>query len=244
MFPEDYEIEKQCLINRWIAEGFIHEEEGRTKYEIGEDYFNDLINRSMIQPVDIKYGQAKACRVHDIILDYIKCKAVEENFVTLYNGEEHVYTSSDYKVRRLCVSNYTEENVTIWEDPMLSHIRSVTIFGQAMKTTLLPSTALRVLDLGRCWNTENHHLASIETLFHLKYLHLSGSITKLPEKIGELQYLQTLDIRGTCIRELPSTITKLQRLTHLYVDWDIRFPDGVIGQMHSLEEMREYGVEF
>jgi len=36
VFPEDYEIEKQCLINRWIAEGFIHEEEGQTKYEIGE----------------------------------------------------------------------------------------------------------------------------------------------------------------------------------------------------------------
>lgn len=57
LFPEDYEIEKQCLINRWIAEGFIHE----------EDYFKDLINRSMIGPVNVKYGQTKACRVHNII---------------------------------------------------------------------------------------------------------------------------------------------------------------------------------
>ena len=128
---------------------------------------------------------------------------------------------------------------------MLSHVRSVTIFGQPMKTTLLPSTALRVLDLGGCWVIQDHHLASIDTLFHLKYLRLSsGSITKLPEKIGELQYLQTLDVRGTRVKELPSTITKLQRLSHLYAHWHIRFPDGVIGQMHSLEEMREYGVEF
>ena len=243
VFPEDYEIEKQCLINRWIAEGFIHEEEGRTKYEIGEDYFNDLINRSMIQPVDIKYGQAKACRVHDIILDYIKCKAAEENFVTLSNGVEHVHIS-EYKVRRICVINHTEENVTIWEDPILSHIRSVTIFGQPVKTTLLPSTALRVLDLGGCTGIQDHHLASIETLFHLKYLRLcSYSITKLPEKTGELQYLQTLDVRGTRIYEFPSTISKLQRLEHLYVDWDIRFPDGVIRQMHNLEELRKYGVK-
>ncbi|XP_039853075.1 disease resistance protein Pik-2-like isoform X3 [Panicum virgatum] len=244
VFPEDFEIEKQPLIHRWIAEGFIHEEGGRTKYEIGEGYFNDLINRSMIQPVDVKYGQAKACRVHDIILDYIKCKAAEENFVTLSNGAEHVYTSSDYKVRRLCVNNHTGENVTIWEDPKFSHVRSVTIFGQPVKTSLLPSTALRVLDLGGCWGIQDHHLASIDTLFHLKYLRLSsGSITKLPEKIGELQYLQTLDVRGTRIEELPSTITKLQRLSHLYAAWDSRFPDGVIGQMHSLEEMRKYGVE-
>ncbi|KAG2577099.1 hypothetical protein PVAP13_6NG163790 [Panicum virgatum] len=253
VFLEEYEIEKQCLINRWIAEGFIHKEEGRTKYEIGEDYFNDLINRSMIQPVNVKYGQAKACRVHDIILDYIKCMAAEKNFVTLYNGAQHVF-STKRKVRRLCVSNHTGlyatiwedtgENVTIWEDLMLSHVRSVTIFAEPVKTSLLPSTALRVLDLGGCRGIQDHHLASIDTLFHLKYLRLSSrSITKLPEKIGELQYLQTLDVRGTRIKELPSTITKLQRLSHLYADWDIRFPDGVIGQMHSLEEMREYGVE-
>jgi hypothetical protein len=91
---------------------------------------------------------------------------------------------------------------------------------------------------------KDHHLASIETMFHLKYLRISsGSISKLPEKIGELKYLQTLDVQGTSIEELPSTITKLQRLAHLYVNWDIRFPDGVIGEMHSLEEMREYGVQ-
>jgi hypothetical protein len=148
-FLEDCEINKNCLINRWIAEGFIHEEERRTKYEIGEGYFNDLINRSMIQPVDVKYGQAKACRVHDIILDYIKCKAAEENFVALSDASEHVYTT-EYKVRRLCVSNHIEENVAIWADPMLYHVRSVTIFGQPVKTPLLPSTALRVLDLGDC----------------------------------------------------------------------------------------------
>ncbi|PUZ50342.1 hypothetical protein GQ55_6G052300 [Panicum hallii var. hallii] len=240
-FPEDCEINKNCLINRWIAEGLIHEEEGRTKYEIGEGYFNDLINRSMIKPVDVKYGQAKACRVHDIILDYIKCKAAEENFVALSDASEHVYTT-EYKVRRLCVSNHIEENVAIWADPMLYHVRSVTIFGQPVKTSLLPSTALRVLDLGDCWSMEDRHLVSIENLFHLKYLCLSGSITKLPEKIGELQYLQTLDVQGTSIELLPSTITKLQRLAHLYVDSKTRFPDGVIGQMHSLEEMREYGV--
>jgi len=197
----------------------------------------------MIQPVGVKYGQAKACRVHDIILDYIKCKAAEENFVNLSNGAHRVHTS-EYKVRRICIINHTEENVTIWEDPILSHIRSITIFGQPVKTTLLPSTALSVLDLGGCRGIQDHHLASIDTLFHLKYLRLSsGSITKLPEKIGELQYLQTLDVRGTRIEELPSTITKLQRLSHLYADWEIRFPDGVIGQMHSLEEMRKYGVE-
>ncbi|CAO2189580.1 unnamed protein product [Urochloa humidicola] len=244
VFPEDYEIKKQRLINRWIAEGFVHEEAGRTKYEIGEGYFNDLINRSMIQPVGVKYGQAEACRVHDIILDYIKCKAVEENFVTSLDAVEDVY-SSGYKVRRIYVSNHAEENVAIWADPILSHVRSVTMFcRRTIKTSLLHSTALRVLDLGDCVYMDNNHIANIEKFCHLKYLRLcSSSITKLPEKIGELQCLQILDVRSTSIKELPSTITKLQQLAHLYVDDNVRFPDGMIGQMHGLEELMEYGVQ-
>ncbi|CAO2189582.1 unnamed protein product [Urochloa humidicola] len=244
VFPEDYEIKKQRLINRWIAEGFVHEEAGRTKYEIGEGYFNDLINRSMIQPVGVKYGQAEACRVHDIILDYIKCKAVEENFVTSLDAVEHVYRSG-YKVRRICVSNHAEENVAIWADPILSHVRSFTMLcRKTIKTFLLRSTALRVLDLGDFLYMDNNHIANIEKFFHLKYLRLClPSITMLPEKIGELQYLQTLDVRFTSIKELPSTITKLQRLAHLYVGYKVRFPDGMIGQMHGLEELMEYGVQ-
>ncbi|CAL4997020.1 unnamed protein product [Urochloa decumbens] len=243
VFPEDYEIKKQHLINRWTAEGLVHAEQGRTKYEIAESYFNDLINRSMIQPIDVKYGQAKACRVHDIILDYIKCKASEENFVTSIDAVGHGYTS-DYKVRRLCVSNYNEGNTTLWASKILTQVRSVTIFGLPVKTSLLPSTALRVLDIGDCRGMNDHHLASIERLFHLMYLRLcSRSIHKLPEKIGELQYLQTLDVQGTSINELPLTIAKLQRLSHLYVNREVKFQDGMIGQMLSLEEMRVYGVQ-
>ncbi|WVZ94842.1 hypothetical protein U9M48_040680 [Paspalum notatum var. saurae] len=240
VFPEDYEIEKQHLINRWIAEGFIHEEEGRTKYEIGEGYFNDLINRSMIQPIRVKYGQAKACRVHDIILDYIKCKAAEENFVTpLYEADDAC--PSEYKVRRLCVSNHITENITIWTKQIMFHVWSLTIFGGPAKISLLPFSALRVLDLGNCHHIEDHHLESIEKLFHLKYLRLSSWLRKLPEEVGGLHYLQTLDIRGIGIEELPSSITKLQQLAHLYVHQSTRFPAGTIGQMLNLEELTEYG---
>jgi Leucine-rich repeat (LRR) protein len=100
--------------------------------------------------------------------------------------------------------------------------------------SLLPSTALLVLDIGECTGMKDHHLASIGNLFNLKYLRLySGSISRLPENIGELQHLQTLDVRGTGIEELPRIITKLQQLVHLYVDSDATFPDGMIGQLHS-----------
>ncbi|XP_066323505.1 disease resistance protein RGA5-like [Miscanthus floridulus] len=115
--------------------------------------------------------------------------------------------------------------------------------GLPMLTFLMPLATLHVLIL-EAWYLKDHHLENIEKLFYLKYLHIrSYSITNLPRKIGELQYLETLDIRGTAIIELPSTMAKLQRLAHLYVDWNITFPDGMIGKMHSLEELMTYGVK-
>jgi hypothetical protein len=73
IYPEDYEIQMEDLVRRWIAEGFIKVEGRRNLIDVGKLYFNELINRSMIQPLDINYnGQAKGCHVHDMILDLIK----------------------------------------------------------------------------------------------------------------------------------------------------------------------------
>jgi hypothetical protein len=54
---------------QWIAEGFIPQERGRSHREVAESYFYELINRNMIQPLDIGVdGKASGCRVHDMLL--------------------------------------------------------------------------------------------------------------------------------------------------------------------------------
>ncbi|XP_024311499.1 putative disease resistance RPP13-like protein 3 [Brachypodium distachyon] len=55
LFPEDYKIRRERLVRRWISEGLIRGEDGEDLAELGDVYFHELVNRSLIQPVDIGY---------------------------------------------------------------------------------------------------------------------------------------------------------------------------------------------
>jgi len=100
IFREDYEIRKERLVLRWIAEGFIRED-GFTQYELGEKCFNELINKSLIEPWTSKRsGTLISCRVHDTILEFIVSKAMEENFVTLF-GVPNITVDPRRKIRHL-----------------------------------------------------------------------------------------------------------------------------------------------
>ena len=237
MFPEDCEIQRDRLVSRWIAEGFVKVDGGRNLMEEGECYFNELINRSMIQPIDIRYdGRVGACRVHDMILDLIISKAVEENFITSVGDQENC------KIRRLSLDYRGEENVIVMSSMVTAHVRSLGIFGYSVQMPSISDLhALRVLDITTTGTLENCNLRNIGKLFQLRYLRIEAdSITNLPEQIGELQYLETLDVRRTGIRELPASIVKLRRLKRLLID-RLKLPDGV-GNMQALEELSRVAV--
>ena len=108
VFPEDYEIGKNRLIWMWIAEGFICGKQGYSQFEVGESYFNELINRSMIQPIYGLYDIVYECSVHDMVLDLICFLSSEANFVTILNGKDQVSPSS--KIRRLSIQNGKEDD--------------------------------------------------------------------------------------------------------------------------------------
>ncbi|XP_066367770.1 disease resistance protein RGA5-like [Miscanthus floridulus] len=242
LFPEDYEIRKDRLILRWIAEGFVHEEHGFTQYEIGDRCFNELINRSLIQPVDSDYFDVICCRVHDTILEFILSKAVEENFVTLF-GLANIRVDPDRKIRRLSLQDRNEVSDAIVgsrEKIIYYHVRAVVVFPGCLDS--LPSLQklkhLRVLDLEGCKALQAHHLTHLGRLFALRYLNFRNTcIDELPEEIGELQYLQTLDIRGTYIKELSSSVGRLSRLVTLLCDPFVRLPDGFGKNMQALQQL-------
>ncbi|XP_044953640.1 disease resistance protein RGA5-like [Hordeum vulgare subsp. vulgare] len=239
IFPEDQVIKRKALIRRWISEGFIRKEERYTLHELGERCFNELINRSLIQPAARNtYGKVVSCRVHDTILDFIISKSIEENFVTLV-GVPNLAIGTQSKVRRLSLQVKDEGNCIPPANLVLSHVRSLNVFGNTVK---IPSMTefrhLLVLDFGGCRQLENQHLVNIGRLFQLRYLNLRQvGVSELPKEIKHLQCLEMLDLRDTNVRELPTVIVNLGSLVHLLVDNCVTFPDGV-SKMQALEMLK------
>ncbi|PUZ45872.1 hypothetical protein GQ55_8G259000 [Panicum hallii var. hallii] len=238
IFPEDYEIDKVRLIWKWIAEDFVHcEEESQSLFELGESYFNELLNRSLIQVADKNSDDTiSSCRVHDMVLELICSLSREESFVTTVLGDSRQsMPSSGSMVRRLSLQS------TTWPKMEMSKLRSVTIFSPAIINTM-PSLScchlLRVLDLEGCKLKEHSSsLRFIGNLFHLRYLSLAftGYAGELPVEIAKLQFLQTLRLYGTQIEELPSGIVGLTQLMFLWVDGRTSLPNGLLRHLPSLE---------
>nr|UBY07027.1 NBS-LRR disease resistance protein [Dasypyrum villosum] len=213
IFPEDHKIMRNELIWRWIAEGFVYSANQETSlYELGDCYFNELINRNMIQPVDIdEEDRAEACRVHDMVLDIICSLSSEENFVTILDGTKRKVPNWQRKVRRLSIQKRNIDVATTTSS--MAQVRSVTVFGNYIEHPMQlfsSSRVLRVLALEDCTVSDIGYVGS---LVHLRYLRLGEKITKkliLPSSIVWLRNLKCLYITGHI--ELPSGMDNLTSL--------------------------------
>jgi hypothetical protein len=219
IFPKGYIIYRKRLIRRWIAEGFVVEKHGKTVEEVAAEYFNELISRNIIRPVDHSSdGKVKTCQVHDMILEYIVSKSSEENFITVAGGHWLTGMPSN-KVRRLSLHSSDPEHAKAAIETMnLSHVRSLTAFEslERLQSFSFKFGILQVLDLEGCKGLNGNHLRKICKMFHLKFLSLrKTSVENLPSEIGKLQYLEALDIRETNVQELPTTVSGLKKIVHL-----------------------------
>lgn len=244
VFPEDYEIKQDTLIWLWVGEGFIQSgKQGKSLFEVGESYLNDLINRSLIQPVySYTCKDWFDCRVHDMVLDLICSLSAEENFVTILSGMNQTYRSE--KDRRLSLQNSNTDQATIIS--MSQGVRSVVVFGSAFDL-IAPSLhgfrVLRVLHLFDEHCISQGSIKCLGNLVHLRHLAIQGSSGfQLPEELGNLRFLRILDVAGSSIWSLPSTVVQLKDLMCLKVNSGVTMPKG-LGRLTSLEELEFLSVK-
>ncbi|CAL5035794.1 unnamed protein product [Urochloa decumbens] len=261
MYPEDHLIEKSTLVWSWIAEGFVQlQKMGDNLFEVGEMYFNELLNRSMIQPEENKQdGSIDGCRVHDIVLDIIRDLSREENFVTILvekqcalpecvtRMKEVSLYGSERKVRRLSIQRCRMERIPQDAMGLPEVLRSLNIMSSEIEVIppLSSFQACRVLVIeGRRTTLELKHLGK---LLHLRYLEINGATgcSELPKEIGNLKFLQTLVLKETGIDELPPAVCELPQLLCLHVMGGRRVtvPGNRMGKLVRLEQLKLRHVE-
>uniref|UniRef100_N1QU93 Disease resistance protein RPP13 n=1 Tax=Aegilops tauschii TaxID=37682 RepID=N1QU93_AEGTA len=223
MYPEDREIDKTELLRKWVAEGFVHVSTNGLldAVDVAEKYFKELINMCMIQPWRISYNnEVLSCRVHDIILDMMRSKSSKENFIHVIDGSKVEMG----EIRRASVHYNDKKDTTILETinkGSLSHVRSVLLCRSSLLPYFLDFKYVRVLHLEHKYSLNNYlDLTGISGLFLLR------CELKLPNKIEELQQLETIDIRVGKLREYPSDIVSLPQLSHLS-SMGTMLPDGI-----------------
>ncbi|KAF6991698.1 hypothetical protein CFC21_008755 [Triticum aestivum] len=221
-FPEDFVIRRGSLIRRWAAEGLIIGMYGRSMEEIAQIYLDEFVSRSIVIPGQIgSSGNIRSCKVHDIMLEVIIAKSVKEIFISFLGSSQYSTTAGHDKVRRLSIHPGGGKEKRTFSSKNIVHTRSLSILGSTEKPVPIKFadlTLLRVLDLEGCGWLRDQDMKDICKLPLLRYLSLRNTaICQLPDAVGKLRDLVTLDVRETKVVEFPKGITHLQSLNHLIV---------------------------
>lgn len=221
IFPKNYVIKKEKLIQLWIAAGLIQSPEGKKSLEfIGNDYFNDLVWLFFFQDIQKSdNGNIVECKMHDLIHDLAQSVSGSE-FLTL----EECNMDRDLSCIRhsLVVCNFSLYTIpeVLYEAKKL---RTLILLlpkgnlGEIPPGVFSSFRYLRILDLSNSGIKKLHE--SISSFIFLRYLDLANThIQMLPESICTLCNLQVMNLSGCYnLMELPSQIAKISKLRHLII---------------------------
>ncbi|KAF6987064.1 hypothetical protein CFC21_004741 [Triticum aestivum] len=221
VFPKDYKINVEKLIQLWIANGFILEQEEGSLETIGKHIFNELASRSFFLDIeeckgDREYCSKTTCKIHDLMHD-IAISVMRKECIVAIKEPSRIELLQD-TTRHLFLS--CEEIEGILNDSMVKRslaIRTLLCDNPVWSSLqhLSKYNSLHALKL--CIKTEPFVLKP-KYLHHLRYLDLSESYIKaLPEDMSILYNLQTLDL-SKCIYldRLPRQMKYMTSLRHLY----------------------------
>ncbi|KAM4130134.1 hypothetical protein ACJW30_01G078000 [Castanea mollissima] len=223
LFPKDKDIPVRRLQRLWLAEGFVKHTPEKTPEDMVEIYFKELVQRNLIQIFKWrKDGSPKTCRIGVLQDDgNFMSKAQEIGLFHIQKMSEK--ETPQHGVRRVTDFVDPEEYIS-----QIQNLRSYLAFD--IQKNDMPATEidrflnkvtgqnfglLRVVDLERVYKPKlPDNMGKLFLL--LRYLGLRWTfLDALPHSVGELPYLETLDVKHTYISSLPSSIWKMKHLRHL-----------------------------
>ncbi|XVF29614.1 hypothetical protein REPUB_Repub15cG0137200 [Reevesia pubescens] len=217
IFPKDFRIQKQQLIQLWMAEGFLLQSKGSSLAfeDIGNEYFDDLLSNSLLQDVEKDlYGCITSCKMHDLVHD-----------LALFIRNSKTGNTSHIQQHNVL------DGIKLWHS---------LFFKSTFFHLERDFKGLRVLNF--CDADIGSLPDSIGSLKHLRYFDISGSyISRLPESITQLYHLQTLRLLSCWSLILPKKgMGNLVRLRHLCFDANLVLKG--IGALTNLQTLPIFNV--
>ncbi|XP_068339290.1 disease resistance protein RGA2-like [Pyrus communis] len=223
MFKKDFEIQRENLIQLWMAQGLLRPSLGESKdmEDIGNEYFEILLQSSLFQDATLDYnGIISECKMHDLVHDLAKLVSRFESLT----GDFHGIDNTD-EIRH--VARVSSSILKTIPERSAGKLRSLVFEEGEVPINILPRfKALRILNLSNA-NIEEFPTL-VERLKHLRYLDISKTRFKLlPSSIGKLYNLQTLRATNCALQEFPKELQNLINLRHIYFDESTKFPQGL-----------------
>ncbi|XP_023899170.1 putative disease resistance protein RGA3 isoform X1 [Quercus suber] len=240
LFPKDYDIKKDEVIQYWMAEGFLEPaKEGNTTMEnIGNMYFNILLATSFFQNVrNDDYGNIISCKMHGLVRDFALSIS---NFETLILERDSMDDTSN--VQRLFVPYDGRTTLgTSFNGDGFIKLRTLIVENFDFDDMLSNFKCLRVLKLSV--DCKMGLSDSIEQLMHLRLLHISFEIEELPQSITKLYNLQTLRIEECPrLKKLPEDLSNLFNLRHINIRVDAIPTPKNMGRLTNLQTLSLFAV--
>nr|ALO70081.1 NBS-LRR-like resistance protein [Oryza sativa] len=257
VFREGYEIKRGPLVRRWAAEGFVGGGREWTPEEAAGKYIDEFVGRSIVTPTRVATnGVVRCCKVHDIMLEVMTAKCVEENFISLlgsvtsYGRHQHTAatTTGHDKIRRLSVHGshmpQGQQSRSGGGDEDIFRFRRRRKKGEGEgQDDVLSSVDLscaRSLLMLRCIEKPLPSI-SFKRLKLLRVLDLEGCrwlSSRELDDICKLSLLRYLSLRDTGVQRLPRSVGRLKQLMTLDVrETDVReLPETItrLGHMRHL----------
>ncbi|KAM3267302.1 hypothetical protein P3S67_032474 [Capsicum chacoense] len=221
-FLEDSVIDVPRLTRLWISEGFIKSCEGKSLEDTAKGYFENLLGRNLVMGTKRRYGgEIKACRVHDLLYDFCKERAKEENLLLwmkmgeIDNPSSHFHCNEQLVHRLSIYGNLF--SIGEWSSHACwSHVNSIILHSNCLLFIhlchiFLSSKFLKVLDL------EFSPIHPFPTgLVYLRYFAAQTEGPLTSSFIADSRNLETLILHQEQILQ-PITLWKMVKLRHLHI---------------------------
>ncbi|KDO38640.1 hypothetical protein CISIN_1g036714mg, partial [Citrus sinensis] len=245
LYPEDFAIPKDELIDYWIAEGFIEEvKDVQAKYDRGHTILNRLVNCCLLESAK----DGRCVKMHDLIRDMALSITSESPSFMVKAGLrlQEFPGKQEWKanLERVSLMMNDIEEIPSYMSPHCDILSTLLLQANGNLWTIpecffVYMHGLKVLNLSR---TNIKVLpSSVSDLMNLRSLLLRWceNLERVPS-LAKLLALQYLDLEETGIEEVPEGMEMLENLSHLYLSSPRlkKFPTGILPRLRNLYKLK------